>query len=56
MECLWSLLRYRQPDGYFRHQDPPVLYVHFPPDDGVPYHYLHGPGFLEEHAQVYVGS
>ncbi len=56
MECLWRLFSYRQPDGDFHHQDPPVFHVHLPAYDGLPNHHLYGAGFLAKYAEVYVGS
>ena len=56
MECLWCLFSHRQPDGHRDQQDPAVFYVRFDPDDGLPYYHLHGAGFLEKYAEVYLGS
>lgn len=56
MECLWRLFSYRQQDGDRCQPDPAVFYVRFYPDHGLPHHHLYGAGFLEKHAEVYLGS
>ena len=56
MECLWCLFGHWQPDGNICQQDPAIFYVHFHSYDGFPDYYLHGAGFLEKYAKVYVGS
>ena len=56
MECLWRLFSHRQPDGDCYQQNPPVFYVHFVTDNGLADYHLHGAGFLEKYAEVYLGG
>ena len=56
MECFWRLYSHWQPDGYRYKQDPAIFHVHLYPDDGLPYYYLHGIGFLEKYAEIYLGG
>ena len=56
MECLWCVYRHWPAAGHCHQQDPPVFYVHFPFDNGLPHYYLYGAGFLEKYAEVYLGG
>lgn len=53
MECLWRLYGHWRQDGHRYQPYPTIFYVCFTPHNGLPYHYLHGAGFLEKYAQVY---
>ena len=56
MECLWGLFGYWRTDGYCYQPDQAIFYVRLTADNGLPYYYLHVPGFLEKHAEVYDGG
>lgn len=55
MECLWCLFSHWQPHGNRYQQDPPVFYICFNPDHGLPDYTLYDPCLLEKYAQVYLG-
>ena len=55
MECLRRLFGNWQPDGYCHITDQAVFYVYLSAYYGFTHTHLHDPGFLEEHAKIYVG-
>ena len=56
MECLWCLHGHWRPDGHRYQPYPAIFYVCFTTHNGLPYHSLHGAGFLEKYAEIYDDS
>ena len=56
MECFWRLHSHRLKVGDRYQQNPAVFHVYVYTYDGLPDHHLHGIGFLEKYAEVYLGG